>query len=257
MLFCGVQGRSPWLRLSTVIDKTVAFLSNYLVILTTITNLDTIVKLSIAEAATVLGKSQRQIRYLIKTGRLHATKDGHRWRIKSTDLPLSDTERQALAERSQMARRAFDKGLEPVTKASLTAESEGAASTDAKRSYSVTDLFAFQAGEIIYRDVTRDLGPTEPAAEFLFEALSLLSRACHCYHPKDKAERFTEARELAATAVAALLLQPGDKVDNRRRFAQRIEQEMIPKVAGLVAAYEKRSRRGRFDRFASTAGRSR
>ena len=214
-------------------------------------------KLSIAEAATVLGKSQRQIRYLIKTAGLRATKEGSRWRIDSGDLPISDADRQALAERSQVAREAFEKGLEPVVKAALSARGDAPADEEKKRSYSVTDLRAFQAGEAIYREARRDLGPEEPAVRHLFDALSLLSRGCHCYHPKEKAGRFIEARELAATAVAALLLHEGEATSERRSFAQRIEQEMIPKVAGLVASYEKRSRQGRFDRFGSAAARSR
>ncbi len=210
-------------------------------------------KLSIAETATVLGKSQRQIRYLIKTGGLRATKEGQRWRIEGADLPISDAERQALSERAQVARSAFEKGLEPVVKAALAAPGNAAAGEETKRSYSVTDLRAFQAGETIYREALRDLGAEEPAVGHLFEALSLLSRGCHCFHPKEKAGRFTEARELAATAVAALLLHDGDEDAGRRGLALRIEQEMIPKVAGLVASYEKRSRQGRFDRFGSAA----
>ena len=35
----------------------------------------------------MLGKSERQLRYLIKTGRLSAYKDGKIWRINSADLP--------------------------------------------------------------------------------------------------------------------------------------------------------------------------
>ncbi len=210
-------------------------------------------KLSIAETATVLGKSQRQIRYMIKTGELRAAKAGQRWRIDSADLPISEAERQALVERSQVARSAFEKGLEPVVKAALSAPGDAVAGEERKRSYSVTDLRAFQAGEEIYREARRDLGTEEPAVLHLFEALSLLSRGCHCFHPKEKAGRFTEARELAATAVAALLLHDGGEEGRRRSLAQRIEQEMIPKVAGLVASYEKRSRQGRFDRFGSAA----
>ncbi len=215
-------------------------------------------KLSIAEAATVLGRSQRQVRYLIQTGRLAAKKRQGRWSIDSADLPLSDAERQALVERSQVARDAFEQGLEPLVKAARTApEKPAGEAADAKRGYSVTDLRAFQAGAEIYRDVRRQLSPEDPAAGQLFEALALLTRGCHCYHPKEKASRFSEARELAATAVASLLLFGDEQADGRSKLARRIEQELIPKVAGLVASYEKRSRHGRFDRFGSAASRSR
>ncbi len=40
-------------------------------------------KLSLAETATVLGKSQRQVRYMIQNGKLEAAKRGGRWQIES------------------------------------------------------------------------------------------------------------------------------------------------------------------------------
>ncbi len=208
-------------------------------------------KLSLAEAATVLGKTERQVRYLIKTGRLPAEKEGRRWWIESADLPLSERQRQALGERHRAAREAFDKGLEPIAKAAEPA----AKKHEKKRGYSVTDLVAFSTGEEIYRQVSRQLGADDPAPGHLFAALALVARGCHCYHPADKAGRFTEARELAATAVAELLLHSEPEDAPRRALAERIEQELIPKLAGLVASHEKRSRRGRFDRFASAAAR--
>jgi hypothetical protein len=52
-------------------------------------------QLSLADAAIALGRSQRQIRYLIQTGGLAARKEGGRWVIDSADLPLSAGQRQA------------------------------------------------------------------------------------------------------------------------------------------------------------------
>jgi excisionase family DNA binding protein len=211
-------------------------------------------KLSIAETATLLGKSKRQVRYLIDQQRLPATKQGSRWRIDSAALPLDDAERQRLAERNELARRAFEKGLEPAVKAArpkLEGTSDGSKAADgepAKRSYSVTDLLTFQSGESIYREMEKARGAEDRVCGTLFEALALVARGCHCYHPRDKASRFSEARELAATAVAELLLGGGEGVRNRV-LAERIEQELIPKLAGLVAAYEKRGRQSRFEGF--------
>jgi excisionase family DNA binding protein len=65
-------------------------------------------RLSLSEAATVLGKSERQIRYLIKSGHLTASKEGGQWRV--TDLLLTEGQRRSLAERLGAARAAFDKG---------------------------------------------------------------------------------------------------------------------------------------------------
>ena len=78
-----------------------------------------------------------------------------------------------------------------------------------------------------------------------------MARGCHSFHPADKANRFTAARDLLAEITADLLLFIGKDEDKRRGFAERIEQELIPKVAGLIARQEKRNRRSRFERFGS------
>jgi len=132
-------GRSPgrdFLRLSdvtfdTFFQKRVTFLEELCQTLAKGVKLwkeeeDRIVKLSITEAATLLGKSHRQIRYLIRTGRLPAAKVGSRWRIESATLPLSDAERQELAQRSELARKAFEHALQPAIKAARPEAGEAA-----------------------------------------------------------------------------------------------------------------------------------
>ena len=133
------------------------------------------------------------------------------------------------------------KGLEPAAKAS---DQDGK-----NRQYSVTDLIAFQAGAALHRELVSELGVDDPVCSQLAAALGLLTRGCHCFHPADKAQRFTEARDLLADTTADLLLRVGDGEETRRGFAERIEQELIPKVGGLVARQDKRTRRSRFERF--------
>jgi len=202
-------------------------------------------KLSLSEAATVLGKSQRQVRYLISQKRLKAAKEGGRWRIESADLPLTEPQREALSERLGKARQAFEKGLEPAAK-SVADEPD-------RRHFSVRDLGAFQKGEAIYREASPPLGQDDPGCQHLLRALTLLTRGCHTFHPAEKASRFLEAREAAATAVAVLFLATDPDNELRRKVAERIEQELIPKLTGLIAMHEKRSRRSRFDRFAASS----
>jgi len=204
--------------------------------------------ISLSEAATILGKTERQVRYLIKTGRLSARKAANRWLIDDTDLPLSDGQRRAVASRLGTAREAFDKGLEPAAKAAKKAKED--------KHYSVTDLGAFRIGVEICRAITVELGADHAAGRHLDAALKWVAQGCHSFHPSDKAKRFTEARDLAAKAAAELLVQAGDGEDKRRGLAQRIEHELIPKLSGLVAAQEKRDRRSRFDRFGSLPSRT-
>ncbi len=212
-------------------------------------------ELTLKEAATVLGKSPRQIRYLIKAGRLPGKKQGSQWRIASDDLPLTDAQRASLADRLEAARAAFEKGVAPVARA--TAGDQGSRGKGkGKKSYSVNDLLVFQAGEAIYRELARDLGEDTPAARNLFNALAMVARGCHSYNSSDKASRFIEAREMAATTVVDLLLREAPDSPSRA-LAGRIEDEVIPKIAGLISSNEKRSKRGRFDRFgAGSRGRA-
>jgi hypothetical protein len=199
-------------------------------------------KLSLSEAATVLGKSERQVRYLIKQGTLQARKENGRWTVSSEELPLSDVQRRALAGRVETAREAFQRGLEPAVKAT---DGKGA------KSYSVRDLAAFQAGEAILRELDSALGPGDPARGELFAALTLLARGCHSFQPATKAARYVEAREAAATAVTYLFVGAGETTGRREEFGRRIEQQLIPGIAKLVALHERRSQRSRFERYGS------
>ena len=58
--------------------------------------------LSIEQAAVQIGKSARQVRYMVKTGKLPARRDGARWVIDSDALPRSPGQEQA-AERRHLA----------------------------------------------------------------------------------------------------------------------------------------------------------
>lgn len=202
-------------------------------------------QLSISEAATVLGKTERQIRYMIKMGRLPAKKPGGRWVIESEDLPLSVAQREALGRRVDAARGAFEKGVGPADKAG--GGQDGAGSR--KRLYSVTELDAFRLGSELYRTTRDQLGPDAPPSQRLFECLARVTRGCHTFHPADKAARFGEARDAASLAVAHLLLDGEAADEGRRALALRIEHELIPAVARLIATHERRSRRSRFERF--------
>lgn len=201
-------------------------------------------KLSLSEAATVLGKSLRQVRYLIKTGRLAAAKDGGSWSIESSSLPLTEEQRQALVTRMTAAREALSQALAPADK---VAGGEGE-----KRHYTVKDLAAFQAGRALYREAEQILPPDHPACRLLRAALALVARGCHNFHPGEKVRRFVQARDLAATALTELLLPGGQDGERLGALADRLEQELIPKISGLVAALERKSSRGRFERFGST-----
>ncbi|MBF0138170.1 MAG: hypothetical protein HQL65_18205 [Magnetococcales bacterium] len=215
--------------------------------------------ISLSEAAIILGKTPRQVRYLIKTGVLAAHKENGCWVIANVDLPLTDAQRQAMARRAETAQHAMAEATAPLLKvaspeseatekvkaASPEPETTEKAPTEGdkgKKNYSVTDLRAFTLGAEIYRAMENHLGRENPARECLFTALKMLCRGCHAFQPAQKETRFTEARESAADAVAFLFLE-GDAHDAQRTaLAKRIETELIPKLAALAASQEKRNR---------------
>ncbi|MBF0434632.1 MAG: hypothetical protein HQL77_04585 [Magnetococcales bacterium] len=203
--------------------------------------------LSLTEAAIVLGKTPRQVRYLIKNGMLKAKKEKGCWVIDNGDLPLSTAQRQAMARRAETAQNAMAEATAPLQKAaSLESAPAEAKTTDGekeKKPYSVTDLRAFTLGAEIYREMDNDLGRENPARLCLFDALKKLCRGCHAFQPPQKEARFTEAREAAADAVAILLLEGEAHDPQRMLLANRIETELIPKLAALAAGQEKRARK--------------
>lgn len=124
-------------------------------------------KLSLADAAHLMGKTQRQVRYLIQQGRLKAGKANGRWQIDSEDLPLTAGQRQAAAARGEQLRHEVEQALAPATTASKKA---------GHVHFSVRRLRAFQAGEPLFRDLVACIGPEASATRCLRESLPARSR---------------------------------------------------------------------------------
>ena len=91
--------------------------------------------LSLTEASAVLGKTERQIRYLIKSGRIQARKSGGRWIVDGTALPGGPESERAVVERAGELSAAVEAGLAPT---------EAAASKVAgqRKAYSVREMCA-------------------------------------------------------------------------------------------------------------------
>lgn len=181
-------------------------------------------KFTIAEAATRLGKSERQIRILIQKGRLAAAKVEGKWQIDEGALPVSPAATQAAEVRAEVARDALERAVAPATRGKF---------------FSVTDLLAYRSGVELCLALRG-----RPAEAALQGALEQLARGCHAFEPGEKVGHFAEARRLAASALAQLHL-----ADDGEALALRVERELIPKISGLVATFEKRARRRRFEHF--------
>lgn len=143
------------------------------------------VLLSIEQAAARLGKSARQVRYMVKTGKLPARRDGARWVIESDTLPRSSGQEQAAERRSDRLRAAVEEALDLGGR---------------RRRYSVRDLRAFQVGLPLLEAAALELGPEHAAGQALRSTLEHLARGCHRFQNADKATAYCAARDAASPA---------------------------------------------------------
>ena len=69
-------------------------------------------QLSLDQTAVVLGKSVRQVRYMIQQGRLAATKVNGRWVVERSALPRQGGQKEAKKRRQRALRVAVDSALD-------------------------------------------------------------------------------------------------------------------------------------------------
>jgi excisionase family DNA binding protein len=182
------------------------------------------VLLTIDQAAARLGKTARQVRYLIQSQRLPARKVGGRWVVESGDLPLSAGQRQAVARKERQLRAAVEEGL------GLLDGNERAPR------YSIRDLKAFQVALPIYRQANDHLGAEHPVTEALHQVLEYLSLGCHRFEHRQKAEAYRQARDAASLAVCELILCGAAEAD---AMIQALEQDLMATFAGLLRRVER------------------
>jgi len=146
--------------------------------------------LSLSQAAERLGKTRRQIRYMIQQGRLDARKDGGRWTVDSEQLPLNEEQLASRLRQETRLRDAVDTALD----------------TRRKGRYRLRDLKVTAVGIPLYQQCLGLLGPDCVAVSELRLALDYLAIGYHRYSPTDKREAYRAARDAAARAAMALLL---------------------------------------------------
>ncbi len=68
-------------------------------------------QLTLEQTATSLGKSKRQVLYMIQTGRLAAQKVAGRWSIESDRLPRSEAQQRTDERKQRQLRAAVEEAL--------------------------------------------------------------------------------------------------------------------------------------------------
>ncbi len=177
--------------------------------------------LSLSEAARLLGKSERQLRYLVTKGEVPARKVGRQWSIRRSDLPLSEGQEKAAGQKEA---RSLDLELQAT----------------AGRQLSVRKIRACQVGLPLYRELCDAVGDDHPAVALLQEALMLLACGYYEFHGQEKSVYYSRAREHASRAAMALMLE-GE--DSREGLVKRFETALLPAIGGLVRRAERRGSR--------------
>ncbi len=182
--------------------------------------------LSIQQVANRLGKTPRQIDYMIKTGRLKAHKNGGRWSIDSENLPLSDGQQQSQERKQRHLRASVEQALDigPDT---------------SNKRYSIRDLKAFQIALPLHRQALAALGAEHPATQSLKRVLEHLTYGCHRFERSDKADAYRTARDQASLAVCELVLTESAAAD---QLIHDIEQDLMAAMAGLLRRVDRRRR---------------
>jgi excisionase family DNA binding protein len=117
-------------------------------------------QLTLEQAATRLGKSKRQILYMIQQGHLPAQKLAGRWWIESQHLPLSEVQQRSYDSKQHQLRAAVEDALD--------IEPENTR----PRRYSVRDLKAFQIALPLHRKAQAAFGADDSSADTMPPAVS-------------------------------------------------------------------------------------
>jgi excisionase family DNA binding protein len=185
-------------------------------------------ELTVQDAARILGKSERQVRYLIQTGRLTATKHDGQWKISRGDLPRSPGQERADQRKTERATEIASAVLD-------FGDSKGSKS----KSWTVDQLHAVRQGEPLYRDCVEQLGTDHEATRRLRAALMLIGCGFFEYDAARKAARYSAARDCVSRAVMTLLLD----TEPRQDLLGRMQKDLLPPLGGLIRSAQRPRRR--------------
>ncbi len=180
--------------------------------------------LTLRQAADRLGKSMRQVRYMIEQGKLPASKVGGRWMIESDQLPLSEGQQEAEHRRQHKMRAAVEDALE-------VREEEG------KPKFSVRKLKAIGIAVPLYQHTIKALSEEHDASRSLRRAIGLIVRGAHRFDRAGKLEAYRAARDEASEALCGLILL---ERDDTKELVETIEHELMPALVGLLRRAERR-----------------
>lgn len=191
-------------------------------------------KLTVKEAAALLGKPPRTVRHLAQRGKLPAERVGGRWVFDRDALVQADPD-QAAARAGEVQRLAdhVQAAVQAVTPPGPTRRRDF---------YSVRDVGAFKVASAVLAQVQAADDPLlAGAADALRDTLHRLADGFHQYQPELKVARLIDARAACCAAIAELL----HAATHRDRpaalpWADELEREALGSLRGLLRRAERR-----------------
>jgi excisionase family DNA binding protein len=181
-------------------------------------------QLSLQEAMQILGKTRRQVLYMIEQGRLPARKVGSHWVIERADMQVDEAVQQRTTQKQARFKAVIEDALTPGQ----------------ERRYTVRDLKAVQVATPIYREMAARGAGWSKATAHMRACLDQLAVGCHRYDRQEKTLAYRAARDAASLAAMELLLHTDARTEDGLLDA--IEQDLMPAVAGLLRRSERRGR---------------
>lgn len=199
--------------------------------------------MSINEAAALLGKSPRTVRWMAQQGRLAARRVGGRWvidgdQVEAASPGLADSRRLRAAEVGERLSKALAEAMPP------------GAGQRKRGFYSVRDMATWQLATEVVTELEafrvehpEAAGALEAAGTSMGRFMRHLADGCHQFHPQTKLDRFIRARTEACHALAEVLragtLHPALATE---ALAERIEHELLGRLRGVLRRVERRQR---------------
>ncbi|MEM7678310.1 MAG: helix-turn-helix domain-containing protein [Myxococcota bacterium] len=181
--------------------------------------------LTLPEAAALIGRSERQIRYLIQQGKLAAKKQGRRWLVDKSALDKMPERRRRHAQRLE--------SMEATVRETLSLPAEGE-----NPKWSVLSMRVVTYARSVHTAVVETFSESHPAAVAAASTVRCLVRGGHAFRPADKLAHYATARTAACDTLTEVLLAPLET----QALIRQIESDLLPALAGLLRRAEKKQR---------------
>ena len=183
---------------------------------------------TLSEAAAQLGKSERQVRYMIRQGDLKALKVSGRWYVPAEAIEKTPARTARRQPKAEALRAAVDQALDAVAPAHA-------------KPWTVRNIRAIQHAVALHGRLSSAFGADSPPAQQMAHALSHLVRGGYAFDRADKRACYQQARLTACDLLATLLLKTDDPAPE---LIEAIERDLMPTLVGLLRKTERASRRG-------------